>query len=59
MERGPYSWGDPEGFLKEEGFELSFGGWLLTPFGFIISKNTVRLLCTAAMGGSAGGVCLD
>lgn len=48
-----------EVFLKEEGFELSFGEWSLAPFGFIISKNTVGLLCTAAMGGSAGGVCLD
>lgn len=49
-----------EGFLGEDSFELSFGGWLLVPFGFIIKKKkTVGLLSTAAMGGSAGGVCWE
>lgn len=32
-----------KGFLGKEGFELSFGGWLLAPLGIIIAKTVVFL----------------
>lgn len=38
MKRDPCSWVIQEGFQGEEGFELSFGGWSLVPFGFISKK---------------------
>lgn len=48
-----------EDLLGEEDFELSFGEWLLAPFGFIISQKTVGLLSLAAVGVNAEGVCLQ
>lgn len=48
-----------EGFLVEEGFEQNFGRWVLAPFKLCYFQKMVGLLPTAAVGGSAGGVCLD
>lgn len=48
-----------EGFLGEDSFELSFGGWLLVPFGFSIKKKQLlvsfpRLLWEAMLEVCAG-----
>lgn len=44
-----------KGFPGEEGFELSFGGWvLISPLHLYYFQTTLHLLSTAAVGDSPG-----